>query len=471
MEVYEIEKNSLRRQPSTSPPQSNVKIPYLLSIFGIILITSGALVILHFWIGYRNLKEYPLYRKKIAEKFYGPQCDDHFCSSKECVSIASRLQDLMQPEADPCLDFYEFSCGGYGKSQGILNEDHVYTPAVEAENTILIDIRKVMEDKPKENESQTLQKLKKFYNSCLANQSDSDRIQSLRDWFSEVHLSFDDAFQNTWRTLVARLEEYGIHTIFTPTFKGSSNVPIETIEVDCNLPLLQPDVYMNPSKNANSYTLGLYKDFLAESVKLLLDLNDIQRKEFMDNVLQVETSIARTIHVSETRENVLENILPEEQIQNVKEIWRSTIGDSVLDAEVVSTCKYNLESILTVLENETPKASTTYVAWRMLLQIVPHLDRGFENIPYRKALPFLGREFASPWQKCAHQLQEEMSLPTFKALLDAGYVRKERIQEIKDSFKEAKRNFLLTFKNMDWAGALIRKLFLSKVFLETVSDV
>lgn len=60
-------------------------------------------------------------------------------------------------------------------------------------------------------------------------QRDDDRTQSLQDWLTEINLSFDEPIETTWRTLAARLEEYGIHTILTPFFKGTVSTPIEII--------------------------------------------------------------------------------------------------------------------------------------------------------------------------------------------------------------------------------------------------
>ncbi|GIY25575.1 hypothetical protein CEXT_31351 [Caerostris extrusa] len=34
-------------------------------------------------------------------------------------SRTSRILQLMNPDADPCADFYEYSCGGYAKSKDI----------------------------------------------------------------------------------------------------------------------------------------------------------------------------------------------------------------------------------------------------------------------------------------------------------------------------------------------------------------
>ena len=43
------------------------------------------------------------------------------CLSTECVQVAARLTSYMDPNVDPCEDFYKYSCGGW-EEENVLPE-------------------------------------------------------------------------------------------------------------------------------------------------------------------------------------------------------------------------------------------------------------------------------------------------------------------------------------------------------------
>ncbi|CAL1286736.1 unnamed protein product [Larinioides sclopetarius] len=406
MEVFEIRNRSLQRQPSTSPAPGDSKVPYIIALVAIILVTSITLIVFHSVLGYERLTERTLaLQRSNAEKFRNYDCDKKLCNSKECVSIASRILQLMNPDIDPCIDFYEYSCGGYAKSIDVPYGHSAYTPDVETHLNVLFDIRKVMEIPPNNNESQATRKMKEFYHSCInSEQRNTQQKLSLDSWFSEIELTLDgfhseyemeSATQRSWEALVSRLEEYRIHTIVKPHFKSSRSSPIEKIN---------SEVSPNP-------------------------------------------------------------VITSENTLLLKDLWRTMIGDAIQEIEVQSLCKYDLDSILTTLRNADPEKATNYVTWRMLSQIIPYLGSDYRKLYLRhmSELPGRGNAFELKWQECSDLIREEFGLAAFKTLLDSGFIDVRLIQETKDAFLEVKKNFLLTFQSIEWARGIIKKLFLEKI--------
>ena len=39
--------------------------------------------------------------------------DSSTCDSPECLKLAKRIKDTMEATVDPCVDFYNYSCGGF----------------------------------------------------------------------------------------------------------------------------------------------------------------------------------------------------------------------------------------------------------------------------------------------------------------------------------------------------------------------
>ncbi|GFV53347.1 EEF1AKMT4-ECE2 readthrough transcript protein [Trichonephila clavipes] len=157
----------IRWQPSTGPTPGGSKVPYLIMIVILILVTSASLVLLHMFVGYKNLTESTaLLQKSNAETLRDNECNKKFCYSKSCLQMASRTLQLLNSEADPCTDFYEYSCGGYAKSQSIPYGHKTYPSGRETQREILLKIKRIMESPSESNETVTTRKLKQLYRSC-----------------------------------------------------------------------------------------------------------------------------------------------------------------------------------------------------------------------------------------------------------------------------------------------------------------
>ncbi|GIY37158.1 neprilysin-1, partial [Caerostris darwini] len=426
---------------------------------------------MHMVLGYKHLTKHTyLLQKKNAEKLISQDCNRRFCSSKDCVSIASRILQLMNPDANPCTDFYEYSCGGYAKSKDIPFGHNSFSPDVETKFNTLLKIKEIMEGVLSRNESRTTRKMKQLYDSCMkSEQRNAQQKLSLENWFSEIELSLtnlqsDDTASlvshRAWMRLASRLEEYQIHTIVKPYFKSSTETPIEKIEVDCIVPFFYPNMNLKSSGEENKNTF-MYK-YIMENVLKLLPMDTEKRQQLITDVIEMETDITRAIEQSEVSSG---HILSPEYTQLLRDLWRTIIGEAVQEIEIVSICQYDLESILSTINNAEPEKAVSYVTWRMLSQLIQYLGSDYRNLHLRFMSELSGWDygFESKWQECSDLIRKEFGLAAYKALLDAGYIQIRQIQETKDAFLEVKRNFLHTFQSVEWAKGSVKNLFLNKI--------
>ncbi|GFT42351.1 neprilysin-1, partial [Nephila pilipes] len=232
-------------------------------------------------------------------------------------------------------------------------------------------------------------------------------------------------------------------------------------EIDCIVPFLHPKVYLNSSSNNKDYVLSLYKNMIDNALKLLIK-DTTERKKFIADVIEVETDISIAIRDSEEFQSPM---ISSENVQLLKDLWRTIVGEAIQEVEIVSVCKYDLESILTSLSNAQPKKAANYIIWRMISQLMKFLGNDYRDLHlhYMSRLADWEYAFESKWEECSEFIRREFGLAAFKALLDSGYIQTQQIQEIKNAFLEVKRNFLYTFQSVDWAKGRLKGLFLNKV--------
>ncbi|XP_035230774.1 uncharacterized protein LOC118202700 [Stegodyphus dumicola] len=250
-------------------------------------------------------------------------------------------------------------------------------------------------------ESHTLRKIKRFYNFCMnAEQRDRQQNYSLAVWFSDIELSVNniagailgmETSSVSWQQLVSRLEEYQIHTIFEPSFERPDDLPIDKIVVDCPVPFFEPEVYLNVNASDYSYQLTIYKEVMDKALELLF-IDKSRRLEFMKDILSIEEDIASAAVK-----------------QLIREIWRPMIGEGVLDLDIVSSCKYDLESITSVLEN-APRVKI--------------------HLHFLSKLPRFDYAYPSKWQECTDVIRNELGLAITKALMDEGFIKAEDITKL-----------------------------------------
>jgi membrane metallo-endopeptidase-like protein 1 len=95
------------------------------------------------------------------------------CLTPGCVKAAATILELMDPQVDPCNDFYEFACGTFAK-ETVIPDHKTYEGSFSIVRDKLNErLRKLFEADTKPDEPKIFQSVRKFYSSCM----DKDGIE------------------------------------------------------------------------------------------------------------------------------------------------------------------------------------------------------------------------------------------------------------------------------------------------------
>ncbi len=105
------------------------------------------------------------------------------CLTKECLSTAAYMMGMMDAKANPCNDFYQFSCGGWLEKNTIPASRSSWSMDSEIKRERDLNLRTIMES-PIERQGldSAERKVKTLYQTCLkVDAIDALGIQPLTD--------------------------------------------------------------------------------------------------------------------------------------------------------------------------------------------------------------------------------------------------------------------------------------------------
>lgn len=103
--------------------------------------------------------------KSYADGFEG--VSTNFCNSEECKRVAKYIKGSMNETADPCDDFYTFSCGGWKERNNIPESENEITAFTKLTKKIENATHVLLTEPPQPGESEALTKARKFFFSCM----------------------------------------------------------------------------------------------------------------------------------------------------------------------------------------------------------------------------------------------------------------------------------------------------------------
>ncbi|KAK2585581.1 hypothetical protein KPH14_010214 [Odynerus spinipes] len=404
---------------------------------------------------------------------------ENICFSAGCVHTASKILENMDPNVEPCDDFYKFACGGFLKTT-IIPDDKtsVNTFSVISDN-LQQQLRSSIEEKSPPNEPRPFTLAKILYKTCMNKTAIEERglepleniLQQLGGW---PVLEGDNWNEETfdWKDSVYKFRKLGYSVDYFLDFSIGPDLKNSTMRL---IDLDQASLGLSReylSKGFEDKIVRAYYDYMVDIAVILGANKTIAQKELRES-LDFEMKLANISLPNEKRRNatLLYNPMTIDELSKLfpsipwKKYFNTLLAPSaqVEDNEVVIV---SVPSYIKSLENllrETPKrVQANYVMWRAAAASVSYLTEGIRKRQLQYSTALSGKtEREARWKECVDIVSGSLSIS-----VGAIYVRKYFKQDAKKNALEMvadiREEFTKILKTVDWMDDETRESALDK---------
>uniref|UniRef100_A0A8R1DJV9 Endothelin-converting enzyme 1 n=1 Tax=Caenorhabditis japonica TaxID=281687 RepID=A0A8R1DJV9_CAEJA len=362
---------------------------------------------------------------------------ENVCKSPECVHLAHQMHNFGEKSVDPCVDFYEYTCGRYSEH---VPDDHAYfTKNTVFENMIaeyLHRNRKVKTD----SKSEAI--MKQFYNLCSAYTDLENPLYNF-GMFSEEVLA-DIRRVGPWPMIEPNFDESKFDLAqYLENMAGKLNlVNFGLFKIDSSLTIgitRDDEAYLMTDVKRQELKLHLLlfvqhanKKFNQNTVtKDLADVEDLQRKlsnldKSISNFKAVKdfSDFASVNHPYINFEKIVKMFL---SFKNPKH-WEDMKNDFYV---MPSTSYYTKDGKLIQLIRSTPPRTMANFLLVRIFQVL------FDLVDYRT------------FKKCSTAVVNLMPQAALRVYVQ-NYFDKANLKSGADLAEKIKEAFLIMFRNSNW---------------------
>mmetsp|Transcript_169 Transcript_169/g.365 ORF Transcript_169/g.365 Transcript_169/m.365 type:complete len:742 (-) Transcript_169:485-2710(-) len=390
-------------------------------------------------------------------------------SKDELDGFPPDVRSALNPEADPCNDFYEFSCGGWDKVTTIPTWQSSWARQWDGVTTSVeqLSVKALEGDKgPAGN----------FYRSCM----DTDTIQKLggkplKPWLDAVELIKDHA---TLMQALARFAIADMNAFF------SWWVDADSVDSSVNsFFVAQGGITMPDQTYYTENTEGMVKHRKAYTTMIvnimqLAGLSKEAAETDSRNIMEVETALAKAMmSLTEERDEHGKRATVEELSQILPSMdwksWFHMIGVPDLGTKeggylIVKNSAF-LKKLDSILKTVGMAQIRSYMRWQAVYSFSPFLSFPFEDQLVAYNNDIYGISHLPPrWRKCFFSTGQSMDMVVSKLFVDTAFPESSR-QSALEMLREIRVSFNATLQHKDWMDEAARKAAVVKLehmFLE-----
>jgi predicted metalloendopeptidase len=319
----------------------------------------------------------------------------------------NRVASALDKNADPCVDFYEFACGGWKKNNPIPSDQAIWSRFGELAESNRTKLRGILEDAAKStNRNANEQKIGDYYSSCMDEDAISKKgIAALKPEFDRINGLNDKA---ELPALLAHLHSQGVEGLFGfgsgPDFKNAKEVIAQADQGGLALP--DRDYYLKTDPTSVKLR-DAYVQHVTNMFKLLGDSEEKATAE-AKAVMAIETALAKGAmdRVERREPEKVYHKMPEHEWQSLTPSFSFAKYLTDLGSPKFTDVNVATPDFFKALDAEVKSISVddlkTYLRWHLVHSQVQMLPKAFvdENFNfYGKTLQGT-KELQPRWKRC-----------------------------------------------------------------------
>lgn len=221
-----------------------------------------------------------------------PTCSSAQNAAEAQKNLKALDAKLMDTSIDPCVNFYQYSCGGWAKQTPIPSDELSYGRGTELENQNRLVLKSILEKAAARGpERSANEKIGDYYATCIdvnaVNQAGLKPLQPVLDRINA--LGSKDGLPE----LTAYLDSIGVGTLFGFTsdqdYKDATQQIAEFDQAELGLP---EKGYYERTDEKSVKLRDQYKAHVSHTLELLGEPHEQAMKD-ADTVLKIETALAK----------------------------------------------------------------------------------------------------------------------------------------------------------------------------------
>ncbi|KAL0277066.1 UNVERIFIED_CONTAM: hypothetical protein PYX00_004479 [Menopon gallinae] len=410
---------------------------------------------------------------------------DELCLSVNCVKTAAHILSSLDLTADPCSDFYQYSCGGWINENPAPDGKYSWGTFGKLEQENQLIVKRILENPITYFKSEAEKKAKMYYESCLDSNETTEHLgaQPLLDLLKDiggwnVSGEFNISKWSLQESLHVLHNEYSMDVLFSWVVgeddKNSSRYVI-TIEQG-GLTLPTRELYLN--KTANEKLLSIYLEYMTK-IGVLLGGEENATREQMRSVVDFETKLAAIMQPLEDLRDgeKLYHLMAIKDLQKIAPFisWQkffanamNRVNKSITAGEeiVIYSPKY-LEK-LTVIVNDYMKNNTgkiilnNYLVWQVVRNLATYLSRAFRDAHKGLQKALVGSEGeGDPWLSCITDTNGEIGFAIGAMFVRQVFQGKSKVMA-EEMINEVRNAFLTNMRTLSWMDNETREAAIKK---------
>jgi putative endopeptidase len=359
-------------------------------------------------------------------------------SAQESKSTANSVVTSLDKSADPCVDFYQFACGGWIKNNPIPADQSIWSRFGELAERNREELRGILESAAKaQNRDANEQKIGDYYSTCMDEAAiEKKGIAVLKPEFDRINALRD---KSALPALIAYLHGQGINGLFSfgsgADFKNAKQVIAQADQGGLSLP--DRDYYLKDDPKS----VELRKQYLQHVTNMFKLLGDAPDKAAAEAtaVMNVEMALAKGSgdRVERREPERIYHKMPVAEWQSLTPDFNfarylTSVGAPAMDSLNVVEPNF-FKALAAELKSASMDDLKTYLRWQLVHSQTESLPKAFqdENFNFYGKTMQGAKEMRPRWKRCVAAVDSDLGEALGRVFVEKYYPPEAKARTLK----------------------------------------